>query len=168
MKEEIRTLEHKLELRSKAKDHAFRVLNKFLKDAFNLVVTENDDLEKIASRLSEIMNRLHKKIGALQNEVRDSRNESNYRINTVYAQLENVSASLYNMQKDLNTSLQYEDVELSLKLEEVMNQVKGIMKNLVPMTEERKNYEENALVSALPGIILLMGVLCAIFKNFVF
>ena len=72
------------------------------------------------------------------------------------------------MQKDLNTSLQYEDVELSLKLEEVMNQVKGIMKNLVPMTEERKNYEDNTLVSALPGLILLLGVLCAIFKNFVF
>ena len=81
-------MELKLELRNQAKEHAFKVLNKFLKDAFNLVVSEKDDLEKIASRLSEIMNRLHKRIRSLQNEVRDARNESNYRMNTVYAQLE--------------------------------------------------------------------------------
>ena len=168
LKDEIRIMEHKLELRNQAKEQAFKVLNKFLKDAFNLVVSENDDLEKIATRLSEIMNRLHNRIRALQNEVRDSRNESNYRINTVYAQLESVSASLFSMQKELNTSVQYEDVELSLKLEEVINQVKSIMKNLVPMTEEREiNYEENTLVNALPGLILLLGLLCAIFKNFI-
>ncbi|XP_063727264.1 outer dense fiber protein 2-like [Symsagittifera roscoffensis] len=88
LKDEIRAMELKLELRNQAKEHAFKVLNKFLKDAFNLVVSEKDDLEKIASRLSEIMNRLHKRIRSLQNEVRDARNESNYRMNTVYAQLE--------------------------------------------------------------------------------
>ena len=73
------------------------------------------------------------------------------------------------MQKELNTSVDYEDVELSLKLEDVINQVKNIMRNLVPMTEEREvTYEENALVNALPGLILLMGLLCALFKNFAF